>query len=1315
MKHKYLRHILISFLLVAATYHDALALQVTHLDRNEIVKGGDVSCLLQDHIGYLWIGTHNGLMCYDGYSVMQVDEERRASLRNGKLTVTSLQEDARHNIWVGTYSGYQLYDEQRCWKDADLALKDMGLPGDQTYQLHVSHEGDLCLITSDSIFLHTYDLGQTLRIPLPNALKIRPEYLSVTSFGHTIYVLIDHFLYSFDVRYHTWSHEELPKVTMPDLSDNQLLQLFGCTVDNAGGLWIYSFFSDHIFYRAREQAAWTTIRPSHNDADLSRSNNAIRGIVQTPDGRYWIATNHCGLFSFDLKGFTFQHPIPSGNVNCLLADNRGTVWMGFYKSGIAYIQPDRHQPNHAEQCGDVTALLTDASGNKWIGTDGNGLWMERPDGTLSKVDIPPYTITDMKCSPRDGSLWIGTYDHGIYQRRTDGTLRHFNRKNGTLPHDAVQRLAFDDDGDLWVAANFGASYYLSPDKSQYHLLYKPDGEPVISLSICDDHERRQMLMGTYYGLWQQDIGGEGRLTLGVRQNEIPFSEMMFMYIKEDDVRPFCWLGHRQGITVWDQEADTIYELTKNDGLSDNQIQTIMQDKEHRIWVATVNGLNTIEATRNNNGRWQFSIRNFSDCELLNPIPHNCNAGILTPDGELLIGTTRGYVAYPCSELLEAKSDVPTPFFTSIQAAGKHLPLAPTLHLKADEQPLHISIHTGNPLDAENIRFSYRVEGLNDAWVETRERNIDILSLPSGEYRLLVRAARAHGRWSEAQSLHLFIAPPFYRSWAMNLLYILLSAGLCLSVLAYYRRRQKRKVEAARQELMREQQVRLAEMKLQFFTNVSHDFRTPLTLILAPLKQLLKEEFTPSVRRRLELIDRNASQLLSQITALLDFRKLDLGAEKLRLNQQDLVHFLQEQCESFRDFAATRDIHLRVSGNRSRILLSFDEEKVRKIIFNLLSNAIKYSPDHADVRIDIQANTDDCTISVADLGPGIQDADKAHIFERFYQAEATHPQPGSGVGLHIASQYAKLHGGRMWVVDNEPRGAKFCFTLPYRNSADAAAPETTATTSTEPIDVASTVNVHSNRYQILFVDDNLDLCQFIKESLTDEFNIICANDGIEALELLKHQNNIHLVVSDVMMPRMNGLELCNQIKSHIEWSHIPVLLLTAKAADQSRLEGLQQGADDYLTKPFELEHLRLRIRKFIEWANRCHHQFDQLRDETVVSQITITPLDEKLLQRAIDLVEKNLADADFGVEQLCRKIGMSRSGLYKKLIAITGKSTNDFIRAIRMKHAKQLIEQRELQITEIAYAVGYNALKTFTENFKQEYGITPSEHARSLNR
>ena len=1309
MKHLYLRHILTLFLLVAT---EAQAQQVIHLDKNEIVKGGDVSCLLQDHTGYLWIGTHNGLMCYDGYSIMQVDEERRASLRNGKLTVTSLQEDARHNLWVGTYSGYQLYDEQRCWKDADLALSDMGLPGQQSYQLHVSHQGNLCLITSDSLYIHFYNPENTLRIPLPNALRVRPEYISTTSFEHTLYILFDYSLYSFDIRYHTWKHEELPHLSMPDLSDSQHLQLFGCYADHDGGLWIYSFFSEHILYRTNEQAAWTSLQPS--DATTATSYNAIRAIVQTPDGRYWIATNHGGLFSYDRKNNTFEHPIPNTNINCLLADNRGTVWMGFYKSGIAYIQTGKHQPSHAEKCGDVTSLLVDSLGNKWIGTDGNGLWMERPDGTLSQVNIPSYTITDMKCSPQDGSLWIGTYDHGIFQRRTDGTLRHFNHKNGALPHDAVQRLSFDDDGNLWVAATFGASYYLTPDRKQYHPLYKSDGEPVLSLSICYDHERRQILMGTYYGLWQQEVGKAGKLVLGARQDSLPFSEVMFLCLKKDVVRPLYWFGHRQGITVWDQEADTLYELTKNEGLSDNQIQAILQDKENRIWVTTVNGLNTIDATRDNQGGWQFSVRNFADCELWNPVSLNCNAGIITPDDDLLIGTTRGYVAYPCQELLNAGSDVPTPFFTSIQAAGKHFPLASTLHLKADEQPLLVSIHTGNPLDAENIHFSYRVEGLHDAWVETRERNINLLSLPPGEYRLLVRAARAHGDWSEAQSLHLVIAPPFYQSWGMILLYVLLSVALCLSVIAYYRQRQRRKVEAARQELMREQQVRLAEMKLQFFTNISHDLRTPLTLILSPLKQLLSEDFTPSVRRRLELIDRNATQLLNQITALLDFRKLDLGAEKLRLSQrQDLVHFLQEQCESFRDFAAMRDIHILFPVGTTPILLAFDEDKVRKIIFNLLSNAIKYSPDHAEIRIDIQANTDDCVISVADQGPGIPEADKTRIFERFYQVETSNPQPGSGVGLHIASQYTQLHGGRMWVEDNVPQGAKFCFNLPYRTTEETAEPATTSSKLDNQI-IAPSKSDGATHYQILFVDDNHDLCQFIEESLADEFDILCAHDGVEALDLLRHRD-IHLVVSDVMMPKMNGLELCNHIKSHIEWSHIPVLLLTAKTADQSKMEGLQQGADDYLTKPFDLELLRLRIRKFIEWANRCHHQFDEHRDVTVASQITLTPLDEKLLQRAIELVEKNLANADFGVEQMCHEIGMSRSGLYKKLMAITGKSTNDFIRAIRMKHAKQLIEQRELQITEIAYAVGYNALKTFTENYKQEYGITPSEYARSLNR
>lgn len=395
-------------------------------------------------------------------------------------------------------------------------------------------------------------------------------------------------------------------------------------------------------------------------------------------------------------------------------------------------------------------------------------------------------------------------------------------------------------------------------------------------------------------------------------------------------------------------------------------------------------------------------------------------------------------------------------------------------------------------------------------------------------------------------------------------------------------------------------------------------------------------------------------------------------------------------------------------------MAFDEDKLRKILYNLLSNAFKHSPDGGQITVTIgQHETNELLVKVADQGPGVADKEKSRIFELFYQSTGENPKPGSGIGLHIVRQFVELHKGRVWIEDNLPQGVVFCFTLGsqlagssrYSMMASAKTSQTAEEAKVEAI-AASTAQQQNAETAILVVDDNQDLCHFIEESLIDKYRVHCAYSGAEALSVLEREN-ITLVVSDVMMPGIDGLELCNRIKNDLRYSHIPVILLTAKAADQSILEGLQQGADDYLTKPFSVERLHLRIAKFIEWAQRSHQRFVQ-KPDIEPREITITPLDEQFLQKAIDEVNNHLQDADFSVEEFANLVNMSRSQLYKKLVAVTGKSPLDFVRTMRMKRARQLLEKSQLQVSEVAYQVGFNTLKTFTENFKQEFGMTPSE-------
>ncbi len=510
---------------------------------------------------------------------------------------------------------------------------------------------------------------------------------------------------------------------------------------------------------------------------------------------------------------------------------------------------------------------------------------------------------------------------------------------------------------------------------------------------------------------------------------------------------------------------------------------------------------------------------------------------------------------------------------------------------------------------------------------------------------------------------------------------------------------------------REQEINLNEMKLRFFTNVSHDLRTPLTLITTPLQSILGEELDERLRKKLTTINKNAEQLLSLINSLLDFRKLDANAEALHLRQGDVVNFVKDICVPFHVYAVERKMGFSFSSEMPSLSTQFDPEKVQKIMLNLLSNAFKFTTAGGMITVHLFQEGERVGVNVADTGPGVDDTHKAHIFEQFYQGPQATDKTGSGIGLHIVSEYVRMHGGAITIKDNVPHGSIFTFTLPVIKMGEAEELNPKEVSVDDLIEKEEE-QLLSTQPVLLFVDDNKDFCEFMADSLSDEYTVLVAYNGQEAVELLK-KHDITVVVSDIMMPVMNGTELCNRIKTNIQWSHIPVILLTARTAEEYKMEGLEMGADDYLTKPFNFNLLKLRIRKFLEWTEKCHASFSQKMDISP-SEITITPLDEQLIEKAIKVVEEHISDTEFSVEELGSAVGLSRSHLYKKLMSITGKGPAEFIRTVRLKRGRQLLEKSQLQIAEVAYNVGFNSPKRFTINFKHEFGISPSEYLRSLD-
>jgi len=508
---------------------------------------------------------------------------------------------------------------------------------------------------------------------------------------------------------------------------------------------------------------------------------------------------------------------------------------------------------------------------------------------------------------------------------------------------------------------------------------------------------------------------------------------------------------------------------------------------------------------------------------------------------------------------------------------------------------------------------------------------------------------------------------------------------------------------------------LDEMKLKFLTNVSHEFRTPLTLILTPLERLLKTDRESSEKKLLETIDRNARNLLDLVNQLLDFRKLDLYGLKFQPSYGDIISFLNEVCENFYTSFQRKGVQLEFTSELKQFFFEFDSSKFQKAMMNLISNALKFTPIggkvviSTEIKKDLNNENQQIIIRIKDTGVGIREDELEKIFDRFYQSQhnVSLGISGSGIGLNLAKEMIQLHGGIIKVISEPGNGSEFIVNLPVHQIEEIKTDKISEKILVNEKDsISSEPENDSSKPSIILIEDNFEFRIFMKESLENQYTVYEAVDGIEGYEMV---NKIipDLIISDVMMPRMDGLEMCRKLKSDIRTSHIPFIILTARTADEDKIRGLEIGADDYITKPFNMDLLLLRIQNLMDKRQNIHNQFQKNIDFTP-SEVEIPSMDEKLIKKAIAFVNKNIAEASLSVEDLSHELGMSRVYLYKKLLAITGKSPVEFIRIIRLKRGTQLLEKSQMTVSEVAYAVGFNSPRYFSKYFSDEYGLLPKQ-------
>ncbi|HVV03603.1 MAG TPA: ATP-binding protein, partial [Puia sp.] len=806
-------------------------------------------------------------------------------------------------------------------------------------------------------------------------------------------------------------------------------------------------------------------------------------------------------------------------------------------------------------------------------------------------------------------------------------------------------------------------------------------------------------------------------------NPASLSNNNVISIKEDS-RGLIWVGTREGLNVFNKKEGDFTIFRRGDGLPDNAILNILEDNDHQLWLSTPNGLSRVTVRVDpQTGHVTCRYTNYDQTYGLQGKEFNENAALKTGTGELIFGGGNGFNIFD-PQKLRASPHHSQLIFTDLQVFNKTVGIGEKLNghvilpqsitesrqitLRPNENVFSIGFAALDFLDAQKVKYAYMLEPFNKDWLVGDGRRAVYTNLDPGDYTFKVRSADEDGSWNEqVLELNIKILPPFWKTPLAYILYSLLLIGALLLARHILLQRAAMRFALAQERKEAHRLHELDMMKIRFFTNVSHEFRTPLSLILTPLDKIIQHTDDPARKAQFNLIHRNARRLLNMVNQLLDFRKLEVQELRLNTSKGDIIRFIKELSYSFADIAEKKNIDFSFREATPSLCAFFDPDKMERIIFNLLSNAFKFTPEGGEVEVVLNFNDGTLILKVRDTGIGIEKDKQEKIFERFFQNEipGSMVNQGSGIGLAITWEFVRLHNGTIKVESEPGEGSCFTVTLPVVIAEEEVAGPVAAAPLEE-----EKKGKKSKKQTVLLVEDNEDFRFYLKDNLREYFNIQEAVNGKEGWQktLGSHPD---LVVTDISMPEMNGIDLCRKIKEDKRTAFIPVILLTALTGEEQQLRGLETGANDYMTKPFNFEILLSKIRNLLTQQETARKTY-QKQVEASPSHPKVESSDEKFIRQALDLVEKNMANPDFSVEEMSRELFISRVALYKRLLALTGKTPIEFIRSTRLKRAAQLLEKSQHTVSEIAYEVGFNNPKYFSRYFKAEFGVLPSAYQKN---
>lgn len=1346
------------FLLLHIAYAQQPSYEFSSLNINNGLSNNQVNCIYKDARGFMWFGTMSGLNRYDGYGFKVFRHSQGDSLSLNDDYIDGIYPAPGKRLYIKTRNGDNLYDPvKERFTDAAAWLRKCRLP---VFGLaRIRQTGGAWWVAYTDSGLYRLDSSQHAgKIALKHRKGMEIADINPLGTQRLGVLYINGDLEVVDTRSGksvAYTNAVARFIDKPPLG----LRLF---VDAQQDIWVYMPGTDFgVAYLS--PAKGIVKRLSSKNGTLN--NDIVNSIVQDDQGMIWIGTDHGGINVINKSDFSARFlmnreedasSVAENAIYALYKDALGIIWCGTYKRGLSYyaenvkkfgLYTHRHAEKESLPYNDVNCFVEDKKGNLWIGTNGGGLmYFDRATGAFTRYQHNPADANSISSNviltlyiDRHENLWIGYYFGGMdfFSNGKITHYRHDNKNPNSLANKTVWKIYRDQRNNFWVGTLGGGLDRFDPSNNIFYHNHVnlPNSVHSDYISALTEDRNGNLWVGTAYGI---DVLDKAK---GIFVHYLNVSHQL----SNDNVSSLLldaagnmWVGTRDGLNVFDAQAQKFRAFRIADGLPDNNIISILEDNDRHLWVSTSNGLSKI-SVKQEQGGITIQCRNYDEQDGLQGKAFNINAALKLRSGELVFGGADGFNIFSHADVQQHK-DAPPVVFTSLQLFNKTIGVNEKLHdhvilpaalpeineitLRHNENDFSIDFAALSFINTDKNRYAYMLEGFNNEWLTTdgKTRRITYTNVPPGDYTLRLKAANEEGAWNEkGVSLQIRIRPPF---WKTPLAYVIYTALIFL-VLFFSRKMVIRRAHmrfALQQERREAQQLHdMDMMKIKLLTNVSHEFRTPVSLILAPLEELLKNIKDTDNRQKLRLMRSNAKRLLNLVNQLMDFRKMEMKELKQEPTRGDVAGFVKELAQSFTDLAERKQVAFSYQSDCHQLYTYFDHDKLERILFNLLSNAFKFTPRDGAVTVNMRVTQTDgkalMEIKVEDTGIGIPKERQEKIFERFFQSESpgTMVSQGSGIGLAITREFVKLANGSVTVESEEDKGSCFTVTLPFEVSeAPGEEPPAPEIHLPQPLAVAETTEADRqedrNKKTVLLVEDNDDFRFYLKENLKAFYEIIEAADGKAGWQkaLSAHPD---LVVSDINMPQMDGMDLCRKIKNDNRTRHIPVILLTAMAGEQEQLLGLEAGAVDYMVKPFNFEIMLSRVRNILSRQTPVKLVIGQPSANTEQGP---SP-DEKFLQRALEIVEKQLSNPDFSVEELSRELCMNRVSVYRRIFSVTGQTPVEFIRAVRLRKAAQLLARTEMNVTEVAYEVGFNNPKYFAKYFKIAYKMLPSAYSATMRK